>query len=154
MKKSTAKIAYVYASAEKFNGDTDTALQPTGFFFLPTESNDINLTIEFGFVGLVDNCNYTFRTRFYHDGAEVGYPNSVQEANKTNAFFAKSDEFAVHFSSSEKFIAKKSGYYKIESTLYEYEDEYDDNAQKTLLCEDNIVHKSDIYVAVASEWSD
>lgn len=154
MKKSTAKIAYMYASAEKFNGDTNTALQPTSFFFLPTESNDINLTIEFGFVGLVDDCNYTFLTRFFHDGVEVGYPNSIEEANKINAFFAKSGEYAINFSSSEKFIAKNSGYYKIESILYEYEDEYDDKAQKTLLCEDNIVHKSDIYVAVASEWSD
>lgn len=144
----------MYASAEKFDGDTDTALKPTAFLFLPNDSNEIKLTMEFGLVGLVDNCNYTLFTRFFYDGVEVGYPDTIENANRINSFFAKSGEYAMHSSANERFMAKESGYYKIESTLYEYEVEYDEDSQSRLICEENIVHKGDIYVAVANEWSD
>ncbi|MEI7261297.1 hypothetical protein [Pectobacterium carotovorum] len=158
MKKSTAKIAYMYA-----NGDVDTPYwektsPPTAYLFLPRETEEMCVRLEFGLVGLVDNNYYTISTRIFHGTDEVGYPDDMAVAEKALSFFAISGEYASHSSTHERFIAKSNGYYRIEATLYECKIEHDekpiDERDEELIDENNAVHRNDIFVAIASEWSE
>lgn len=154
MKNSTAKIAYMYASDSVREGHSEAPLPATAFLFMPPDGEDIILNLEFGLVGLVDNNFYTIATRFFIDGEEVGYPSRVADTNKLLSFFAKSGEFAMHSSSTEHFPAKKNGYYKIESKLYETNLDDFSEGERPPLAEEDVVHKIEIYVAVSAEWSE
>lgn len=155
MINSTAKIAYAYISRDHHSIHEDNFLAPTPYLFLPDNETILHVTIEFGLIGLNDDHFYSLFTRFYDSqGNEVGYPNDITEPNKYATFFAKTGEFALSTSSTERFRVKGSGYYRVEITLYEYGSEYKDKDLTTLCDSANIAHTYDIYVAIASEWSE
>lgn len=156
MKKSTAKIAYMYLSNIDNHVSSENAqTTPTAHFYLPRNIEEIKVFQEFGLVGLLENHSYTLQTRFFHNDIEVGFPADVVMPTKILSFFANTGEYAFHTTTTERFLANANGYYRVEAKLYEsaYENGSAVESEK-LIDDDNIVHTIEIYIAVASKWSD
>ncbi|WP_220095701.1 hypothetical protein [Klebsiella variicola] len=153
VKDSTAKIAFAYIT-DDLHEPEERVLAAKAHLFLPEGSDVINVILEFGLVGLNDDSYYTLFTRFYFKNEEVGFPDDKSIPHKFLNFFAKSGEFAIQGSSSERFVAKEAGYYKVESKLYEYDADICDQDDSVKFDEKNVVHQNNFYIAVASEWSE
>lgn len=141
---STPRIAYFYASPPALGlSEID---PPTLCIESDNFPKEVAVFLNIAVINLPESGSYSFFTKVLFGDEEVTSASSSGEIIRHKAYISDSGEYAARMVTSERFNAPAPGYYRFRISLYR--SELSEPPQN----DDDIVHQSECFVAIAGKW--